>query len=159
GRPGGHRPRGTALWRRARTRFHRHPRGGARDLEALRLQAQGRRQGQRAHLQLALEPRRARRGAENEVTGTPRRALVALVVAISVVFAVAAHVTIVGGKTPGFGALLSLIPLALVAAWAVRRAKRPLAFAALALAVLIAWAGWGELERHFPDVFFLEHAG
>jgi uncharacterized membrane protein len=93
------------------------------------------------------------------VTERLRRALVALVVAVSVSFAVAAHFTIIGGNTPGLGALLSLVPLALVAAWAARRIRRPLALAALVAAALIAWIGWGELERHFPDVFFLEHAG
>jgi uncharacterized membrane protein len=93
------------------------------------------------------------------VSAVPRRASVAFVVAVSVGFAVLAHVTIVEGRTSGIGALLSLVPLALVAAWAARHARRPLVVAALALAAAIAWIGWAELERHFPDVFFLEHAG
>ena len=88
-----------------------------------------------------------------------RRTSVAFVVAVSICFAVFAHITIVGGRTPGVGALLSLIPIAILAAWAARRSRRPLAaLAALAGAAIAVWLGWGELERHFPDVFFLEHA-
>ena len=55
------RSRGAALRRRPRPRLDRHPRGRARRLAALRLPAALRRRGQRAHLHVAGEPRRAHR--------------------------------------------------------------------------------------------------
>lgn len=95
------------------------------------------------------------------MTDTARpRPWVALAVAAGLGFALLAHFTIVGGQSSGLGALLSLIPLALVALWLARRSRRPLAASAAAvIAIGAAWAGWSALERYFPDIFFLEHAG
>jgi uncharacterized membrane protein len=84
----------------------------------------------------------------------------ALALVGSVAFLALAHFTLVDGLAPALGALLSLVPVALLLAWALRRPRhRALALAALALATLGLWLGWGTLERRFPDVFFIEHAG
>ena len=91
-----------------------------------------------------------------------RRSWLALAVVLSAGFAILAHAAIVEGVSPTVGALLSLIPLTLLALWAVRRAQRraavlaALAFSAAAFAL---WQGWSVLERHFPSLFFVEHAG
>ena len=95
------------------------------------------------------------------MTPAPRgRAWVALGIGLSVAFAVLAHAAIIEGIPPAAGAALSLVPIALVALWAARRSRRRLAaIAAVAVAAIALWLGWGQLERHFPDLFFLEHAG
>lgn len=89
-----------------------------------------------------------------------RRALVALAVALSVGFVVLAHAAMVNGAPPAAGAAMSLVPIAVLLFIAVRRGRAGLAFVAVAaLAGLGLWLGWGKLERHFPDVLFVEHAG
>jgi uncharacterized membrane protein len=92
--------------------------------------------------------------------GRLSRAWVTLAIVVSVGFAIAAHLAIVEDVGPAVGALLSLIPLAVLALCLARRARRR-APVLLALAVLAAalWLGWGELERGFPNLFFIEHAG
>jgi uncharacterized membrane protein len=89
-----------------------------------------------------------------------RRSWAALAVILSVGFAVLAHAAIVEGISPTVGALLSLIPLAAFAAWSVRRAHSRAAAIGLLLVAAVAIAlGWGALERNFPRLFFVEHAG
>jgi uncharacterized membrane protein len=95
------------------------------------------------------------------VTGAPRnRAWVALGILLSVGFAILAHAAIVDGVPPAVGATLSLVPLSLLAFWAARRSRhRAAVVAAIALAAVALGLGWRELERHFSDLFFIEHAG
>ena len=95
------------------------------------------------------------------MTPGPRsRAWVTLAIVVSAGFAIAAHLAIVADAAPAVGALLSLIPLAVLALWLARRARQG-APVLLALAVLAAalWLGWGALERGFANLFFIEHAG
>lgn len=81
-------------------------------------------------------------------------------IVLSVAFAILAHAAIIEGIPPAVGAALSLVPVAFLAIWAARRSRhREAALAVIAAAVIALWLGWGHLERHFPDVFFLEHAG
>lgn len=88
-----------------------------------------------------------------------KRSKVALAVVLSITFAILAHAALVDRVPPTVGAALSIVPLTLLAAWGVRRAhSRAAAVALLALAVVAAWLGWPLLERHFPSVFFVEHA-
>lgn len=83
---------------------------------------------------------------------------VALLAVVSVAFAVLAHAAIVKGISPTVGALLSLVPASLFVAWAVSRTRhRAVALVVLALAAVALVLGWPQLERHFPDVFFLQH--
>jgi uncharacterized membrane protein len=83
-----------------------------------------------------------------------------VVVILSAAFAVLAHAAIVDGVPPAVGAILSLVPLGIFLAWLVRRSRRPaLGYAAVAAAGLALFFGWGTLEAHFPDLFFVEHAG
>jgi len=95
------------------------------------------------------------------VTGERRaRPLRAMLVVLSLAGAVLAHFTIVDRFSPLLGAVLSLVPLAFLALWAARRSPhRAWTVAAVALAALGLWAGWGALERHFDGLFFVEHAG
>ena len=83
---------------------------------------------------------------------------VGFLVAVSVGFAVLAHAAIVKGVSPTVGALLSLVPATVFLAWVVSRTRHRvaggLALAAAAAALALAWP---QLERHFPDVLFLEH--
>lgn len=89
-----------------------------------------------------------------------RGAGLALGIALSVAFTILAHAAIVEGVPPAVGAALSLVPLALLALWTVRRSHhRAGVIAAIAAAAVALAFGWKELERHFPDLFFLEHAG
>lgn len=89
-----------------------------------------------------------------------QRASIALAVALSVAFAVTAHLALVDGAPPSVGALLCLVPLAGFALWRLRQARhRILAVAAIALAAVLLWLGWDSLERHFPSVFLIEHVG
>jgi uncharacterized membrane protein len=88
-----------------------------------------------------------------------RRARTAAAVLVSVAFAIAAHVAIVEGLS-AIGALLSLVPVTILVLAFARRNRRPAnAIAALALVGLGAWLAFPSLELHFPDLFFLEHAG
>ena len=88
------------------------------------------------------------------------RAWVAFSVVLAVAFAILAHAAIIEGISPAVGATLSLVPVALLALWAARRSRhRQAAIAVIAAGGVALWLGWGQLERHFPDLFFLEHAG
>ena len=93
------------------------------------------------------------------MTPERRRGLqVALLAVVSVAFAVLAHASLVKGISPTVGAMLSLMPTSLFVAWAVGRTRHRLAAALLvALAAIALIMGWPYLERHFPDVFFLQH--
>lgn len=89
-----------------------------------------------------------------------RGAGLALGIALPVGFALLAHAAIIEGVPPAVGAALSLVPLALLASWAARRSHHRIGVIAAIVAVALAFAfGWKELERHFPDLFFVEHAG
>ena len=84
----------------------------------------------------------------------------ALAVILSLAGAVLAHFAIVDRFSPALGALLSLVPAAVFLLWLARRSRqRWLVALVLAAAALAAWVEWGDLERHFPSVFFIEHAG
>ena len=87
------------------------------------------------------------------------RGAIALTAVLSVAFAILAHAAILQDLPPAVGALLSLVPLALLAAWWLRRHRGRIALALVAAAVVAACLGWGVLQRHFPGLFFLEHAG
>lgn len=92
----------------------------------------------------------------------PRRGpvWVALVGVVSVVLALLAHAALVERVPPRIGAVVSLVPIALLVGWLVRRSRhRALAFAGMAALAAAVVLGWESLERHFADVFFLEHAG
>jgi uncharacterized membrane protein len=89
-----------------------------------------------------------------------RAARVALVAILAVAFALAAHAAIAGDAPPRMGAALSLVPLLVLGAFAVRRSNRTWAGYAVGLVAIGAlWLGWSALERRFADLFFLEHAG
>jgi uncharacterized membrane protein len=95
------------------------------------------------------------------VTGAPRRRVaLALGLVLCVSFAVMAHLAITSGFGDGaVGASLSLVPVAAIAIWAMRRSRRPLtALVAIVAAAVALGAGWPVLERHFQSVFFVEHA-
>lgn len=84
----------------------------------------------------------------------------ALAVVLSVGFAVLAHGALVQAFSPAVGASVSLIPVALLLWWALGHSRlRLLALALLAAAVAALVLGWEQFERHFPSLFFLEHAG
>jgi uncharacterized membrane protein len=52
------------------------------------------------------------------------------------------------------------MPAAAFLLWLARRSRhRGVVAAALVVAAAAAWLEWGTLERHFPSVFFVEHAG
>lgn len=90
----------------------------------------------------------------------PRRAWVVVLAVLSVAFAVAAHAALLDSLPPAAGALLSLVPLSLLVLWFFRRTgHRIVALALVAAGVLAVALEWPALERHFPSVFFLEHAG
>jgi uncharacterized membrane protein len=95
------------------------------------------------------------------VTPDQRRgSWIALVVVLSALFAVLAHASLVEGVPPTVGALLSLVPVTAIALWALRRTHhRILLLAALALLGAGMALEWKMFERHFPDLFFVEHAG
>jgi uncharacterized membrane protein len=95
------------------------------------------------------------------VTPSGRRgSWTAVVVVLSVGFAVLAHAAIIDGVPPAVGAVLSLVPVGFFLLWLVRRSGRPvLGFAAVAAAAAALFFGWETLEAHFPDLFFVEHAG
>jgi uncharacterized membrane protein len=93
-------------------------------------------------------------------SGAWSRAGLALALTLSAGFAIAAHFAIVQGLGPTAGALLSLLPVLLVGAWLARRSRqRVLVLAAALLATVLLWFEWAALERNFPSLFFLEHAG
>jgi uncharacterized membrane protein len=89
-----------------------------------------------------------------------RRVRLALAAVLFAGFALAAHAALLHGLPPALGALLSLVPLSFLALWLFRRARhRILAPVALAAVAAVCALEWPFLERHFPGVFFLEHAG
>jgi uncharacterized membrane protein len=91
--------------------------------------------------------------------GPGGRGWIALGIALSVAFAVLAHAALVEGTPPAVGAGVSVVPLALVAWLGLRRKRSAAALAvAIAAAAVALWASWSVLERHFPDVLFMEHA-
>ena len=49
------------------------------------------------------------------------QASVAIAVAVSIAFALLAHFAVIDGLTPTVGALLSLLPLAILGLWATRQ--------------------------------------
>ena len=88
-----------------------------------------------------------------------KRLLAAIAVALCISFALLAHFAIIDGLAPAWGAALSLVPVAGLALWAVRRSRRRGAVLAVpALLALAVWLGWAVLERNFQSVFFIEHA-
>ena len=88
------------------------------------------------------------------------RSRVLLVVGMSAAFALLAHLALADALPARIGALLSLLPLAALLTFAALRSGGPAAaFAAVAVVAAAATLGWEELQRHFPDLFFLEHAG
>ncbi|HSN20505.1 MAG TPA: hypothetical protein VLS49_07505 [Usitatibacter sp.] len=92
--------------------------------------------------------------------GRRRRSVRAVLVLLSIGLAVLAHFTIVRGFSPALGAILSLVPAGLLALSLARRSRRRAwMVVAAALAAAGLWAEWGALERHFPDVFLVEHVG
>jgi uncharacterized membrane protein len=89
-----------------------------------------------------------------------KRAVRAVLVLLAICGAVLAHFAIVDRVSPAVGALLSLLPATMLAIWVARRSPhRAWILAGLAVAAVALWAEWDALERHFPSVFFLEHAG
>ena len=80
-----------------------------------------------------------------------------LVVAV----AIAAHFAIVSGSHEStVGAWLALIPVAALAVWAVRRSRRPrTTLVGVGATIVTLWIGWPVLERNFPSLLFVEHAG
>lgn len=91
-----------------------------------------------------------------------RRALPmrAVLVFLSICGAVLAHFTIIERFSPALGAVLSLVPAALLALWMARRSRhREWFVVAAAIAAIALWAGWGSLERNYTRVLFVEHAG
>ena len=88
------------------------------------------------------------------------RARTALAVAGSVAFALAAHAAIVRGISAPAGALLALVPLAiLVLSLARRSAFRLAAIVLLIVGAAVAWRMFPALTVNFPSLFFLEYAG
>lgn len=89
-----------------------------------------------------------------------KRSVRAALVVLSICCAIAAHFAIVDRFSPALGAVLSLVPIALLLAWALRRSgRRAWTIAALVLGAAALWVGWGPLERNFAGLFFVEHAG
>jgi uncharacterized membrane protein len=79
---------------------------------------------------------------------------------VSIAFAVAAHFAVVEGLSPQVGALLALVPLAILMLAVARRSLRPpTAIAAFAVGAAAAWLAFPALKLNFPSLFFLEHAG
>lgn len=89
-----------------------------------------------------------------------QRARTALAVAASAAFALAAHAAIMNGLSAPTGAVLALVPLAILLFALARRSPRKLAALALLVAgAALAWLFFPALTAHFPGLFFLEHAG
>jgi uncharacterized membrane protein len=94
------------------------------------------------------------------VSAVQRRWAIALAVSLSLGCAVLAHYAIVEAHSPTLGALLSLLPLVCIVLAVLRRSRhRALGLTGVALGGVALWLGWGFLERHFTNLFFIEHAG
>ena len=95
------------------------------------------------------------------MTGALRRRIgLALAVVLSVAFAVLAHGALVQAFSPALGAAVSLVPVALLLWWALGQSRlRYVALLALAVGAVVLWLRWEAFERHFPSLFFMEHAG
>jgi len=92
----------------------------------------------------------------------PRRGpvWVALAVVLSAGLALLAHGALIDRLPARVGAAVALVSIALVIAWMLRRSRhRVAAFAALAALFGAIAFYWDGIERHFPDLFFVEHAG
>lgn len=91
------------------------------------------------------------------------RPLVAVLAVAAIAVAIAAHYAIAVGHVPALGATLALVPVAAIAFVALRRRNRPnrplLPILALVAFAALLWAGWDALERHFRNIYFLEHVG
>jgi len=89
-----------------------------------------------------------------------RRAAMAVAVAVSVGALVAAHVAMSRSQSPVAGMLVALVPIAVAVGAIARRMKRPLLLIVPAVgAAIAAWVERETFERHFTDVYFVEHAG
>ena len=91
----------------------------------------------------------------------PRRGpvWVALAVIVSAGLALLAHGALVDRLPAQVGAAVSLVPIALLVAWILRRSRhRAGAIAGLVVLAATVSFWWSGLERHFADVFFVEHA-
>ena len=95
------------------------------------------------------------------IDGRRSRVVAALGLALFICFAVVAHIAIVdSSRLPAVGASLSVFSIAAFVVVPVFRSRGPLsASLAVAAAVFALWMGWPVLKRHFPSVFFVEHAG
>ncbi len=92
--------------------------------------------------------------------GPRKRPVVILLVVLSLGAALLAHLAIVQRFPRAVGAVISLVPAALLLGWMLRRsARRALVWGAALLAGAAVWIGWEPLQRHFPDLFFVEHVG
>ena len=88
------------------------------------------------------------------------RAWGALAVALSIAFAVLVHAALIDSLSPTLGALLSLVPVVACAFWVAGRTRHRLVLLAILALVAVAIAfEWNALERNFPNLFFVEHAG
>jgi uncharacterized membrane protein len=89
-----------------------------------------------------------------------KRTVRAALVVLSICGAIAAHFAIVDRFSPALGAVLSLVPIALLLGLALRRSgRREWMLATLVVGAAGLWVGWGALERNFASLFFVEHAG
>ena len=89
-----------------------------------------------------------------------RRAAMAVVVAVSVGGLILAHVAMSRSQSPVAGMLVALVPIAVAVGALARRMKRPLLLLVpMAAALVAAWIERDTFERHFTDVYFVEHAG
>ena len=89
-----------------------------------------------------------------------RRAAMALVVAVCAGGAFLAHLALSGTDAPGAGMLVTLVPVAIAIAALARRMRRPLLLLIpVAAAAIGAWVERASFERHFADLYFVEHAG
>lgn len=94
------------------------------------------------------------------MTPGPRtRPATVLLVVLAIAGAVLAHFVIVERFSPALGAAMALLPAAALLASLARRSRhRAWVALSIGVAALAAWVEWGSLERHFPSVFFVEHA-
>jgi uncharacterized membrane protein len=84
----------------------------------------------------------------------------AVVVAVSVGGLILAHVAMSRSESPVAGMVVALVPVAVAVAAIARRMRHPLLLVVpVAAAVTAAWIERASFERHFADVYFVEHAG